>query len=259
MFRDFRRTGWRKLVHGYHVRNWIERRKNSRLLKNARNSNPQGNGSDEPLVSVVIATYNLGKVLAERTIPSILRQTYSNLEVVVVGDQCTDNTEKLIGAINDERIKFHNLPQRGQYPENPSNRWRVAGVVPRNRGLELCRGEWIATSDDDDEFTDNHIEILLNHARENDCEMVYGKVRMEVKPGEWREVGAYPLKPGHISHMAALYHSKLKFLKYDIKSWRYAEPADWNFWRRMKEAGTRIGFVDSVVGTHYLEGTRRSA
>jgi len=50
-----------------------------------------------------------------------------------------------------------------------------------------------------------------------------------------------------------LYDSKLKFFKHDINTWRYFEPDDWNMWRRMKEAGVRIGFVNKVVGKHYLE------
>ena len=56
---------------------------------------------------------------------------------------------------------------------------------------------------------------------------------------------------------SVLYHSKLKFFKYDINAWKYAEPDDWNMWRRMKEAGVRIGFTDKTVGKHYLERTQR--
>ena len=49
---------------------------------------------------------------------------------------------------------------------------------------------------------------------------------------------------------------KIKFFKYDINAWKYAEPADWNMWRRMKKAGVRIGFLNKVVEKHYLEGTQ---
>ena len=66
-------------------------------------------------------------------------------------------------------------------------------------------------------------------------------------------LGLYQLKPGGICHLSVLYHSKLKFFKHDTNAWKYGEPGDWNIWRRMKEAGVRIGFVDKVVGKHYLE------
>lgn len=65
------------------------------------------------------------------------------------------------------------------------------------------------------------------------------------------------VKRAKICHLAVLYHSKIKFLKYDINSWKYGEPGDWNMWRRMKEAGVRTGFVNKVVGKHYLERTQR--
>ena len=48
----------------------------------------------------------------------------------------------------------------------------------------------------------------------------------------------------------------MKFFEYDTNSWKYGEPADWNMWRRMKEAGVKIGFINKIVGKHYLEGTQ---
>jgi len=207
----------------------------------------------------LIATYNRGKLLTERTIPSVLKQTYQNFEIIVVGDHCTDNTDKLIEDLGDKRIKFHNLPKRGEYPSNPADRWRVAGVVPRNKALEICSGDWIAPLDDDDEFSEDHIEVLLNYAIENKYEMVYGIVKMQIKTDEWIDLGSYPLKCSRISHMAALYSSELRFIRYDINSWKYAEPGDWNLWRRMKGAGVRIGFVDKIVGKHFSERTQIEA
>ena len=78
-------------------------------------------------------------------------------------------------------------------------------------------------------------------------------IKMEMEPSKWANLGSYPLKCGEICHLSVLYHSKLKFFKYDINAWKYGVPADWNMWRRMKEAGVRIGFIDRVVGKHYLE------
>jgi glycosyltransferase involved in cell wall biosynthesis len=129
----------------------------------------------------------------------------------------------------------------------------VAGSIPRNKGLELASGEWIAPLDDDDEFSEDHLEVLLSHALQNEYELVYGVIQMEIAHGRWVNCGSLPLKYAYICHPSVLYHSKLKFLKYDVNSWRYNEPDDWNLWRRMKEAGVKIGFVDRVVGRHYLE------
>lgn len=250
-----RRIFTKKLIHGYHLKNWIECRRNRSLLGKARNSLRQ-NASNEPLISVIVPTYNKSKVLAERAIRSVLAQTYSNFELIVVGDHCTDNTEDVVKEFHDGRIRFFNLAERGKYPSSAWDRWMVAGSVPRNRGLELASGEWIAPLDDDDEFSNDHLELLLRHAQQNRYEMVYGIAQMEMEPGKWVECGSLPLRYKHICHLSVLYSSRLKFFRYDVNAWKYVEPDDWNLWRRMKEAGVRIGFLNHVVGKHYLELSR---
>jgi glycosyltransferase involved in cell wall biosynthesis len=242
----------KKLRYGYYVRNWQECRKNKTMLKKARVDGTFDSGAD-PLVSVIVPTYNRGSLLTERVIPSVLAQSYKNFELIVVGDHCTDDTEHLVRKIDDSRVRFVNLPERGKYPEKGYNRWMVAGCIPRNKGLELALGDWIAPLDDDDEFTADHLESLLSFAVKGGFEMVYGMVRMEMKPEEWVNCGSWPLRYGKIAHQAVLYHSRLKFLKYDVNAWKYNEPDDWNLWRRMKDAGARIGFLEKVVGIHYIE------
>ena len=240
----------------FFIENEIERRKNKKLLKETRNNVKADSNINNPLISVRIPTYNRGKILIERTIPSVLRQTYQNFEIVIVGDHCTDDTEELLKKFGDDRIKFYNLPERGNYPINPNDRWMVAGVVPANKALELCSGDWIAPLDDDDEFSEDHLEVLLNYALEHNYEMVYGIVQMERGPEKWVNLGSYPPERGNIGHLSVLYNSTLKFFKHNINAWKYGEPADWNLWRRMKEAGVRIGFVNKVIGKAHLERTQ---
>lgn len=204
----------------------------------------------EPLVSVVIPTWNRAELLTERAIGSVLRQTYSRLEVVVVGDHCTDNTEDRLRQLGDPRVRFHNLPHRSAYPEDPHQRWLTAGSLGYNLAVQMARGAWIAPLDDDDEFTDDHVEVLLAAALANRYEMVYGKVdRYWADRNEWDEVGAYPPVLGQFALQGALYLKGLAFLGLDPRSWVLDEPNDWNLARRMLEAGVRIGYVDRVVGT----------
>lgn len=247
----------KRIYCGFFFKNFIERIRNRFFLKQMRNNLSTNSIHENPLVSVLIPTYNRANILVERAIPSVLNQTYQNFEIIIVGDGCASEQIEILNTLKDKRIKFYNLPNRGNYPKKPHDRWMVAGTIPRNKAIELCSGEWIAPLDDDDEFSNDHIETLLNFAINNNFEMVYGKVKMEIKNDKWIELGSYPLKLGQISHLAVLYHSKVKFLKYDVDAWKYGEPADWNMWRRMKEAGVKIGFVDKVVGKHYLEGTQR--
>lgn len=232
-----------------------EGRRNKRRLREARASVEYSNPPDRPLVSVLIPTYTNSKLLVERALPSVLRQTYENFEIVIVGDACAEEHVQRIKfwmeAKGDPRIRFHNLPVRGSYHSDPYRHWGVAGVAPRNMAIELAKGEWLAPLDDDDEFSENHIESLLDFARGGGHEFVYGVVRHEKKDGSWTELGSTPLREGEICHLSVLYHRRLSFLRYDLRAWRYDEPADWNMWRRMRKAGAKIGFLDKVVGVHY--------
>lgn len=251
--RSFRRT---RGHFARHVRR--EAALNRQTLERSRAEHPSG-WTGDPLVSVLIPTFNRGRILCERTIPSVLGQTYPNLELIVVGDCCTDDTAQRITAIQDPRLRFVNLEKRGEYPKRKFDRWRVAGVVPANHALSLARGDWTAPLDDDDEFTPDHIEVLLREAQRRNLEMVYGKVRAETSPGRWRLLGSWPPRETRITRIAMLCHAALNVFPYDLQAWRFSEPADWNVVRRMRDAGVRIGFVDKVVGIHHREGTQRAA
>jgi len=227
-----------------------------RVLQIEREEETSMKTDSNPLVSVIIPTYNRANLLLNRSLPSVLTQTYNNLEVIIVGDHCTDNTEMLLKEKKDPRIKFINLEERGCYPEEPLLRWFVAGVTPLNVGLSECRGKWIANLDDDDTFSPNHIEVLLNFALEQKLEMVYGIVEYEKADGMKDLIGRPLLRQGAISRSSTLYKSYLKYFQYDINSWKLKEPADFNLWRRMKRAGVKIGFLNMVVGKHYEELTQ---
>jgi glycosyltransferase involved in cell wall biosynthesis len=131
----------------------------------------------------------------------------------------------------------------------------VAGVTPVNVGLKIASGDWIAHLDDDDEFSEEHLEVLLNYALDNDYEVVYGVEEMEKLDGSWVKIGTPILRDG-ICRSSSLYRAYLKCFEYDINSWKMKEPADFNLWRRMERAGVKIGFINVVVGKHYKERTQ---
>lgn len=225
----------------------------SRLLAEARK---RYTCEKNPLVSVCIPTYNRGKLLAGRTIPSVLRQTYRNFEIVIVGDGCTDDTAKRLRALGDSRIRFHNFKKRSRYPADPLERWCVAGVPPLNAAIEMSNGSWIAPMGDDDEFLPNHIEALLRFAQKKDLEFVYGAADAEEESGAWKRIGEYPPRCGQITDSAVVYRSELRCFKYDPECWRTKTPSDWALFSRMIRAGVHIGFLDKVVTKHHFSERR---
>lgn len=199
-----------------------------------------------PLVSVVIPTWNRGELLVSRTLPSVLNQTYRNLEILIVGDHCTDNTGSLLSRIDDPRLNYHNLPERGRYHTEQKALWQVAGSAPKNKGLELARGEWIAPLDDDDVFTPDHIESLLRFAQTHNLELVYGTLRIEETTGRWKEKGQVNHQMS-IQNSTMLFRSYLKLFRSDINAWRYGLTADYQRTIRYRETGVRIGYLNKVV------------
>jgi len=204
--------------------------------------------SPKPLVSILIPTWNRGELLAARTLPSLLRQTYGNWEAVVVGDACTDDTAERIASLGDPRIRFTNLKERGVYPADPLYRWMVAGTAPANAALALARGEWVGGLDDDEVLMEDHVEVLLRLAAEQkQAEFVYGAADWQRSPTEWLRIGKPPLQAENLTHSAFLYRSYLRFLKYDISAWKEGIGGDAHLWRRMARLGVRYAFIDRVV------------
>lgn len=208
----------------------------------------------EPLVSIRIATYNRADLLVDRAIKSILNQTYQNFEIVVVGDHCTDDTEERIKKLNDDRIRFYNLPQRTFYPEDKYKRWLVVGAAPANKAVELAKGDWIATLDDDDEYLPNHIETLVNRALKTKSEFVYNALEsIHEKTKQKKIIWSDPPKHSQFSMMGALYLRELyKIFKTDEQGWVARLPQDWYLCKRMLEAGVKYSASNEVTGKIHL-------
>lgn len=101
-----------------------------------------------PKISVVMPVYNGGKYLKE-AIDSVLGQTFSDFEFIIINDCSTDNTESIIKSYNDSRIK---------YIKNKKN----LGVAESlNMGLEMAKGEYIARMDADDISLPKRFEIQI--------------------------------------------------------------------------------------------------
>jgi glycosyltransferase involved in cell wall biosynthesis len=106
-----------------------------------------------PAVSVIIPTFNRASYL-QRSIQSVLNQTFQHIEIIVVDDASTDNTEEIVSQIRDSRIS---------YLKHTTNR---GGSAARNTGIQAAKGKFIAFQDSDDEWLSEklgkQIEILTD-------------------------------------------------------------------------------------------------
>jgi Glycosyl transferase family 2 len=201
----------------------------------------------QPLVSVIIPTYLQHGLLVTRAIPSVLDQTYREIEVVVVGDGAPEETARAIGRLDDARVRYENLTVRGPYPVDPGEFWRVAGTPPWNAAWKLAKGSWIAPLNDDDAFRPNHIELLLRAAREQQCEVAYGAIAHHHPDGTTHILNSWPPESHRFGWQAALVHSGLGFMPMQLGSGALGVPGDWSLCRRMRRAGVRFTKLDDVV------------
>lgn len=218
-------------------------------LARARHAREHADRNERPFISITIPTWNRGRLLMERGLPSIFAQTYENFEVIVVGDACIDDTPQILVGVQDPRFRFVNLEKRTAYPDDPMLRWFVSGVGPSNRGIDLARGKWITYFDDDDIMAPDYLESLLTFAQQGDYEFVaglYEEEREGIRSIRGQQVPEYPEFGGHSTW---LYRSYLRFFKYNIDSWRksYNCPQDIDLQLRMRTAGVRMALLDKVV------------
>lgn len=217
-----------------------------------------------PLVSVCVPTYNRGPLLIERAVASVLAQTYTNFELIIVGDHCTDNTEELLSHIHDPRLRFFNLPSRKRkYRQTVENHWFVGGAIPANKAMELARGRWIARVDDDDTWPTDHIEKLLRFAQQGQYEFVSG-LYVEERFGEQKVVDGlraldsyYTQRPALLNDSSPkiggvqtwLYRTYLRVMPYNPECWRKKWNRVWDvdLSLRIYGAGVRVGFLNEVM------------
>ena len=116
--------------------------------------------AEQPLVSVIVPTYNRPEQLVA-TLKSILAQTYTPVEIVVVND-CGTDVERTISSLNPNRSIT--------YVKHGMNRGLAAA---RNTGIKVARGKYIAYLDDDDLFYPRHVETLVNFLESGEHKVAY--------------------------------------------------------------------------------------
>lgn len=211
----------------------------------------------EPLVSICIATFNRAELLRERSLRSCLDQTYRNIEIIVVGDACTDDTERMMATVSDSRVRFVNLKQRGEYPEDPHLRWMVAGTAAVNHALGMASGHFITHLDDDDEHAPERLEVLLKSLIEKRADLVYHPFHFETAHHKWRVNRARSFRYVNATTSSIFYHQYFRSVPWDPMAYRFREPGDWNRLRKIRFLGAHIMRDPRILLSHYRERSQK--
>ncbi|MGK5058078.1 glycosyltransferase family 2 protein [Janthinobacterium sp. LB2P49] len=115
----------------------------------------------QPLVSIVMATYNRSNILGY-AIESALASTLQDWELIIVGDCCTDDTAEVVAAFADTRISFVNLETN--YGEQTG---------PNNLGVSLARGTYLAFLNHDDLWLPDHLQSNIDVLERTGADLVF--------------------------------------------------------------------------------------
>lgn len=170
-----------------------------------------------PLVSVIVPVYNTERYLMN-CIESIRKQTYSNMEIVLVDDGSTDNSGKICDDYALEDARFHVIHQQNK------------GIIAAKKtAVKECHGEYVMIVDSDDWIEDGYIDAMLRYMTVGDCSLVcmniwihYGEKIVETK----NEISAGIYETDQIARDIFLYkdttergilpYSVLKFYKREM-------------------------------------------
>lgn len=210
-------------------------------------------------VSIVIPVYNAEKGLA-RCVDSILSQTYSNIELILVNDGSTDNSLQMCNtyALQDSRVRVLSIENSGSGPA-------------RNRGIQESTGKYIYFPDSDDQIDPLTIEQCVKWLNEYDSDLLVFGFKEILETGEHIRTVKYPTDSFDGEFVRMNYHQF-----FGMTSQYCIQGAPWNKFftlsvvkehnieypplRRHQDEGficryvqytKRVSFVDDVLYTYY--------
>lgn len=116
----------------------------------------------DELISIIMAAYNAERTI-ESAIRSVLVQTYTNWELVVVNDCSSDSTSEIVASLATSDSRIHLL----------NNEYNSGVSITRKRGMEYANGFWIAVLDSDDIWTSDKLEKQIGLAHRTEAELIF--------------------------------------------------------------------------------------
>jgi teichuronic acid biosynthesis glycosyltransferase TuaG len=138
----------------------------------------------QPLISIIMPAFNSEKTIAQSVL-SVIKQTVTDWQLIVVEDGSCDSTEMIVDSFGDPRI---------QYYRNPMN---MGVSETRNRAMSLAAGEWIAFLDSDDLWAENKLRLQLDCIEKYQAEFVYTAANYINELNQtYKGISEVPLKVG---------------------------------------------------------------
>lgn len=221
------------------------------------------------MISVIMSTFRRPELL-KRAIRSVLNQTYTDFELIVVDDHSKDGTKRAVESFNDPRIR---------YIEREKN--FGCDTQPKNDGIKASKGEYVCFLDDDNEYRPDHLAILhkemtkenpttfINRQHTNP-DVVYGD-RWLVCDSPKDDPNWIPSQIGIASDFKPELLMQRNFIDtsdalikrealFDVGGFdeRFKKYIDWNLWVRMNKYGKRFKRVPMIITDYHLHQDMKS-
>lgn len=198
--------------------------------------------------SIVIPNYNSGEFLS-RALQSVINQTFSNWEVIVVDNESSDASRHAVEQIGDPRITQVQIENHGVI------------AISRNRGIEMARGEFVAFLDADDWWKPNKLEEMHRVILQEGSDLVYHRLkrapaRKWLRPNvgsRYRGKNKNLLRSGNrIPNSGVVARRTLleKVGRIDTSPSLIAAE-DFDLWIRLYENGAHLSFSRKILGYYY--------
>lgn len=210
------------------------------------------------LFSIIIPTYNNADLI-ERCLDSIIAQTYTNWEAIIINNYSTDNTVEVVNSYNEKRFKLINFSNNGII------------AASRNRGLKEASGEWIAFLDSDDWWTPNKLAKCYLYTEKAD--FIYHPLLVKTAvdafssslKSKGRALNKNCLKDllingNAIPNSGALVkNSVVREIGYISEDSAFFACEDYDFWIRIAEVTERFSFINENLGFYWIGNNTSSS
>ncbi|MBQ8222609.1 MAG: glycosyltransferase [Bacteroidales bacterium] len=194
---------------------------------------------DKPLITVITVCYNSIDTI-EKTIMSVLSQTYTNIEYIIVDGASTDGTVEVIKRYKDLLSAFVSEPDKGIYDA-------------MNKAIAMSHGKWVNFINSGDTFVNNQvIENVFSKSYNDDVKVIYGDV-VRTFSDQGTTVQRFDnLKGGtiqyNLNHQSTFADGDtIRALKFDLK---YRLAADANFFNEVYKHGGNFQYVPIVISNY---------
>ncbi|MCT1658152.1 glycosyltransferase [Brevibacterium luteolum] len=191
-----------------------------------------------PLISIVVSTFNRADYLND-CILSILSQTVTDWELLVIDDGSSDHTRQIVDSHADSRIRYYYQPNAGL-------------AAARNWGTDLARGQYIAVHDDDDLMLPDRLEASLSAVTEGAVGAYGGWIDYDERTGarsfhtgKKLSLESLLFNSGVYLHPTLLVETRvLKSVRYDAT---FRSGSDYNLAIRLQRAGVKLNHCGKYV------------